>query len=105
MYCDGAFHQGNSKDPIRYKDTQLYFRGAVNTRAHIKYLDSRFKLASAKKVVLTGSSAGGMATYIWADYVQTLVGKDTEYYPVADSSIFLNPGQPLVPDLSSPHVG
>jgi hypothetical protein len=77
MYCDGAFHQGNAKDPIRYKDSQLYFRGAVNTRAHLKYIDNIFKFAEAKKVVLSGSSAGGMATFIWTDYVQTLLGKDT----------------------------
>jgi len=105
MYCDGAFHQGNSKDAIRYKDTQLYFRGGVNTRAHLKYLDNTFKFSEAKKVVLTGSSAGGIATFAWADYVQTLLGKDTEYYPVADSSIFLTPSQPLSPSLFHPYVG
>ena len=77
MYCDGAFHQGNSQDPIRYKDGQLYFRGSVNTRAHLKFINEKFNLTAAKKVVLTGSSAGGMATYIWADYIQTLLGKDT----------------------------
>jgi O-palmitoleoyl-L-serine hydrolase len=75
LYCDGAFHQGNAKDPIKYKDTQLYFRGGVNTRAHFKFMDSKFPFSSAKRVVLTGSSAGGMATFIWADYVKTLLGK------------------------------
>ena len=77
IYCDGSFHQGNSKDPVKYRDTQLYFRGAVNTRSHLKYLNERFPFANAKKVVLTGSSAGGMATYIWADYVKGMVGKST----------------------------
>ena len=104
MYSDGAFHQGNAKDPIRYKDSQLYFRGAVNTRAHLKYIDNIFKFAEAKKVVLSGSSAGGMATFIWTDYVQTLLGKNTEYYPIPDSSIFLNPGKPLFPELPSSYA-
>lgn len=35
MYCDGSFHQGNNLNPITYKDTKLYFRGAVNTRSLI----------------------------------------------------------------------
>ena len=26
-YCDGAGHQGTRKDPIKYKDDLMYFRG------------------------------------------------------------------------------
>lgn len=74
LYCDGAFHQGYSKNPIKYKDTSLYFRGAAITRSHFKYLDSQYSFKNAKKVVLTGSSAGGMATFAWADYLKTLMG-------------------------------
>ena len=77
MYCDGAFHQGNNKDPLKYKETQIYFRGGVITRSHFKYLNSKFPFADANKVVLTGSSAGGMATYIWTDYVKGLLGDQT----------------------------
>ena len=62
---------------MKYKDTQLYFRGGVITRSHLKYMDSRFPFANAKKVVLSGSSAGGMATYIWADHVKAMLGKST----------------------------
>jgi O-palmitoleoyl-L-serine hydrolase len=74
MYCDGAYHQGNAKDPIKYKGKQIYFRGGVNTRAHLKFINEKYSLQEAKKVVLTGSSAGGMATYMWADHVKTLLG-------------------------------
>ncbi len=37
-YCDGSLHQGSTKAPLKYKDTQLYFRGANITRAHFKWL-------------------------------------------------------------------
>lgn len=97
IYCDGSFHQGNNKVPVKYKETQLYFRGAVNTRSHLKYLNSKYPFESAKKVVLTGSSAGGMATYIWTDYVKDLVGDKAEYYAIPDSSIFLDTNMPISP--------
>ena len=77
IYCDGAYHQGYTKDPFKYKDRQLYFRGSLNTRSHFKYIDQRFDLSQAEKVMLTGSSAGGIATYIWADYLKSLLSEQT----------------------------
>ena len=91
IYCDGAFHQGYAKDSYKYKDTELYFRGALNTRAHIKYIDQRFELFRANRVVLSGSSAGGIATYLWADRVASILNPMTEFYSVPDSGIFLDP--------------
>lgn len=96
LYCDGAFHQGYSKNPVKYKDTSLYFRGATITRSHFKFLDTHFSFKNAEKVVLTGSSAGGMATFVWADYLKTLVGESTSYYSIPDSGIFLNPADPML---------
>ena len=43
-YCDGSLHQGNSKDPVRYKDMDMYFRGSVITRAHFGWIDSKYNL-------------------------------------------------------------
>lgn len=91
MYCDGAFHQGNNKSPINYKDRQLYFRGAVNTRSHIKWANNKYNLAQAERIVVSGSSAGGMATYLWVDYFRTLVPNPKVVYGVADSGIFYDP--------------
>jgi hypothetical protein len=91
MYCDGAFHQGNNKSPINYKDRQLYFRGAVNTRSHIKWANSKYNLAQAERIVVSGSSAGGIATYLWVDYFRTLVPNPKVVYGVADSGVFYDP--------------
>ncbi len=88
MYCDGAFHQGNNKSPIKYKDTNLYFRGAVNTRSHIKWADNKYGLANADKIVISGSSAGGIATFLWVDYLRSLVPNPKVVYGIADSGIF-----------------
>jgi len=91
MYCDGAFHQGNNKNAIQYKDRKLYFRGALNTRSHLKYIDQKYNLNGADKIVFTGSSAGGIATYLWVDYVRSLVSNPNKVYGIVDSGIFVDP--------------
>ena len=47
LYCDGAMHQGLTKDPIKYKDIELYFRGSANTRSHFKWLLNTYNFANA----------------------------------------------------------
>lgn len=73
IYCDGSFHQGNNKNAVKYKDANLYFRGAVNTRSHFKWADNKYNLSAAEKIVLTGSSAGGIGVYLWQQYLRDMV--------------------------------
>jgi hypothetical protein len=94
LYCDGAFHQGMTKEPFSYKDTKLYFRGAVNTRSHFQYIQNRYDLKKAERVILSGSSAGGIATYIWADYIRGFISNsNVKVYSIIDSGIFLDPAE------------
>lgn len=72
-YCDGSFHQGYSKTPIKYKDSSLFFRGGLNTKSHFKYIHNKVNFANSDNVIITGSSAGGVATFIWADYLKSLL--------------------------------
>ena len=72
-YCDGSLHQGFRKNPISYKGVDLYFRGAALTRSHIKWLLKEHNMAEANKILVAGSSAGGIATEIWSNYLRTLV--------------------------------
>jgi O-palmitoleoyl-L-serine hydrolase len=96
LYCDGAFHQGMTKEPFNYKDSKLYFRGAVNTRAHFQYVHNRFNLAKADRIIISGSSAGGIATYIWADYLRGFIGNPSvKLYSIVDSGIFLDTSEEL----------
>lgn len=94
MYCDGSLHQGHSNDPIEYKDTRLYFRGADNTRSHIKWMFDKYKINQAEKVLFTGASAGGSAAYTWSNYVRKLMDNPNNLYTVADSCIFANVSLP-----------
>jgi O-palmitoleoyl-L-serine hydrolase len=94
IYCDGAFHQGNTKEPFSYKDTDLYFRGGLNTRAHFQYIHNRFNLTNADNVILSGSSAGGISTFIWVDYLKSFVGNSrVKIHSIIDSGIFLDQSQ------------
>ena len=43
-YCDGALHQGLAKDPIKYKDIDLYFRGSAITRSHFDWISLKYGL-------------------------------------------------------------
>lgn len=97
IYCDGAFHQGNNKNGIKYKDTTLFFRGSVNTRSHFKYIDDKYNLKDAEKVILTGSSAGGFGVYLWHQYLKDFVNYPERVSSVADSSIFYDPVISLYP--------
>jgi len=53
-------------------------------------------------VVVTGESAGGIATFLWADYVYKL-SSNKNVYSIPDSGLFLveyadpNTGKPVVP--------
>jgi len=93
-YCDGSLHQGSNKISIKYKDAELYFRGADNTRSHFKYLLEKYNLAAAERILLTGSSAGGIATYLWTNYVRSLLDNPAAVFSVPDSGVFLNVPSP-----------
>jgi hypothetical protein len=44
---------------------------------------------SASQIIITGSSAGGIATYLWTNYVTTLVNNPSTVISIPDSGIFL----------------
>lgn len=89
-YCDGSFHQGYRKDPISYRGDKLYFRGSLITKSHFTWIANKYpSFKNANQVIVTGSSAGGVATYIWANYVRTLVANASNVLSIPDSGIFL----------------
>eukprot|EP00929_Paragymnodinium_shiwhaense_P009220 TRINITY_DN113303_c0_g1_i1.p1 TRINITY_DN113303_c0_g1~~TRINITY_DN113303_c0_g1_i1.p1 ORF type:complete len:464 (-),score=47.79 TRINITY_DN113303_c0_g1_i1:219-1436(-) len=67
-YCDGNSFSGNREEPVEVHGKQLYFRGR---RILDAVLDTLFTmgLKEATNVMLTGVSAGGLATFLHTDYV------------------------------------
>jgi O-palmitoleoyl-L-serine hydrolase len=89
-YCDGTGHQGYKKDPILYKDKNLYFRGHNVTIGQLNSLESLYGLSSATDIVVTGQSAGGLATFLWTSYIADRASKGTRVISLPDSGIFLD---------------
>lgn len=89
-YCDGALHQGYAKDPIRYKDAALYFRGNRITKSLFDTLNSHYGFYNSSKIVLTGASAGGIAAFIWSNYLRSKLAFPDALYTIPDTGVFLN---------------
>jgi hypothetical protein len=74
VYCDGNSFSGNRDDPVPVmggdkKMKNLYFRGRRIIDEILAALKKDHGLANAENVLLTGCSAGGLATYLHTDYV------------------------------------
>lgn len=89
-YCDGSLHQGDNSSPVQYKDTHLYFRGSRIVRSHFKYLIDRYQMDQASKIIITGGSAGAVASYLWGNYLISLMKNPSAVYNIPDSGIFVN---------------
>ena len=59
-------------------------------RSHFTYLINKYQLNKASKILLTGGSAGGIASILWGNYLQSIVSNPSIVYNVPDSGIFLN---------------
>uniref|UniRef100_A0A7S2VUL2 Pectin acetylesterase n=1 Tax=Norrisiella sphaerica TaxID=552664 RepID=A0A7S2VUL2_9EUKA len=69
-YCDGASFSGDVETPVSAKGVSIYFRGHRILNEVFAYLASDFGFNQATDVLLSGCSAGGLATYLHADYIR-----------------------------------
>ncbi|CAE7201415.1 PAE9 [Symbiodinium pilosum] len=68
MYCgDGASFSGNNATVTVHNGTKLHFRGQRIREAFAQDLLSNQGLANASDVIVSGCSAGGLATYLHVD--------------------------------------
>lgn len=72
--------------------------------AQLASIEKLYKISRATDVVITGQSAGGLATYLWANYINDLAPKTAKVWAIPDSGIFLdspnyNNKQPAYKDL------
>jgi hypothetical protein len=73
LYCDGNSFSGNRDAPVVVNGQPIYFRGKRIIDAVVKTLVRDHGLGKAENVLLTGCSAGGLSTFLHADYVGELV--------------------------------
>ena len=79
-YVDGASRSGDAGAPVEVAGPRLYYRGARVLRATLAALLAPAgvgagmpSLAAAPRLLLTGSSAGGLTTYLHADMIADTV--------------------------------
>ena len=76
-YCDGASVSGDKKGPTNVNGTNLMFRGRAILDAEIKSILIDRGMDKATDVIVSGCSAGGLATFLHCDHWQAAIAKAT----------------------------
>ncbi|KAI5682364.1 hypothetical protein M9H77_03592 [Catharanthus roseus] len=87
-YCDGASFSGHPYSELK-NGTVLFFRGQLIWEAVMDEL-LFLGLSSARQAILTGCSAGGLATLIHCDDFREVLPKNATVKCLADAGFFLN---------------
>eukprot|EP01045_Picozoa_sp_COSAG04_P021879 COSAG04_NODE_2394_length_4214_cov_1.506197_5_plen_411_part_00 len=91
-YCDGSSFSGRRTQPIQAAGQQgprpIYHRGNYILRAIVSELLGSGGLASASHVVVSGDSAGGLATYLHAHQWRELLPSTADVVALPDSGFF-----------------
>ncbi|CAE6923365.1 PAE5 [Symbiodinium natans] len=110
MYCDGASFSGDNATVTVHNGTQLHFRGRRIREAFAQDLLHNQGLANASDLIVSGCSAGGLATYLhvdqWCDSLHE-AQPSAKCAGLPDSGFFIDYQDPQVrcsPDSSAPSV-
>ncbi|KAL1359658.1 pectin acetylesterase 5 isoform X2 [Arachis hypogaea] len=87
-YCDGASFAGHQESEIK-DGNGLFFRGQIIWEAIMDELLS-IGMSKAKQALLSGCSAGGLATLIHCDDFRKYFSKDINVKCLADAGFFLD---------------
>ena len=87
-YCDGGLFSGKRVEPLIYRGEKMYFRGRQILKAMVKSLKGR-GLEKASDVILSGTSAGGLAVLLQGDYLKHKLPKTAAVRGLVDAGFFL----------------
>lgn len=93
-YCDGGSFSGNAE--FTYKptnsstETKLYFKGKNIINAVFEDLKTNQGLYQATDVVISGSSAGGLTTFLHLDYIAEMLNPNSKIVGLPDGGYFLD---------------
>lgn len=90
VYCDGGSFSGRREDTVQILDRQLHFRGNFILEAIIGTLLEEYGLLSASDVVVSGGSAGGLATYLHTDQWRQAIPSTAFVAAMPDGGFFLD---------------
>lgn len=96
-YCDGASYAGSGSTSVDGKP--LYFRGAAILDAFIDELLSNGNLSHGGRLIVGGTSAGGLATYLHLDHFRKRMPATVNVVGMPDAGFFLD-----TPDLAGANL-
>lgn len=67
QYCDGGSFSGTNDTVTKYNGTNLFYRGKRIREAVFDSLHKKHNMGAATDVVVSGCSAGGLATFLHTD--------------------------------------
>lgn len=88
IYCDGGSFSGNNFTKTIYNNTEIFFRGFLNLQSYHKDLITNHNFINATDVVISGASAGGLATFLHLDWWKSQVNKNTKIIGLPDVGFF-----------------
>ncbi|KAL4467696.1 hypothetical protein ABPG74_013031 [Tetrahymena malaccensis] len=90
--CEGATYAGDAS--VQYKNTTLHFRAQRMLVNIFDYMIKNHELKLNHNVILSGSSAGALGAYQYANFLQKLLPL-TDVRIVPDSGFFLDSPEPF----------
>lgn len=93
-YCDGSSQTSDVTDPVVVGAQTLYLRGRAILDANLAELEANEGfLSTATEVIFSGTSAGGVSTYLHASVVRArLAAPNARIVAVPDAGFFLDAG-------------
>ncbi|XP_061369271.1 pectin acetylesterase 5-like isoform X2 [Gastrolobium bilobum] len=88
-YCDGASFAGHPESEVSLKGSGLFFRGQIIWETIMDELLS-IGMSKAKQALLSGCSAGGLATLVHCDDFRQVLPKEATVKCLADAGFFLD---------------
>lgn len=95
-YCDGSSFTSDAVGPLQVGNVTIWNRGRANLDAYLELLDRETGfLAGATEVVVSGTSAGGLATYLHTGYIKSrLLHTPNRVVALPDAGFFLDGADP-----------
>jgi len=95
IYCDGGSFTGNRSEPITVGNQTIYYRGALVLEAIKNDFVAKHGFGKLTDLVVSGCSAGGLATYLHTDWWRSQVSSKAHVVGLPDSGFFLDWPSPV----------
>jgi hypothetical protein len=89
-YCDGTSYTSERANPVKTAKGTIYYRGKRVLDALITDWLTNEGMSDATDVIMSGTSAGGLTTYLHAEYFRTKLAPATKLFAVPDAGFFLD---------------